>query len=75
MTRRQPEFKYTLKPKEDSVKVPWASALEAKYKTLAASSEYGRTAVELLQAALAPDTAMSHDSKLTYSSLTATRQG
>lgn len=63
--QRKTKTKYLLKPMEESVKVPWANALEAKYKTIAASSVEGRTAVDLLQTGLAPNTAMSYDSKLT----------
>ena len=62
--RRLLKSKYALKPMEDSTKVPWAAALEAKYKDLAASSVEGRTAVDLLQTGLAPNTATSYDSKL-----------
>lgn len=62
--RKPPEIKYTLKPLAQTAKVPWAAALQVQYKALASSSREGHTAVELMQAGLASNTAQNYDSKL-----------
>ena len=62
--RKPPAAKYALKPLSQTAKVPWAAALRVQYKELASASREGHTAVELMQAGLAPNTTQNYDSKL-----------
>ena len=61
--RQSTTVKYELKPMSTATTAPWASALRVKYASLMGSAERA-TAVELMQAGLAPKTAQNYDSKL-----------